>query len=236
MVKLFHAKRINLSKKKPEKSIAKEVLAILKEKGIEKSEIGLIIHSGVYKINFRAEPAFASNIQKHMGLGDNTVSSGSTHAFSFDIVDGRCGSHHAIQVINDIFDTFNSSYAILVVSDERPNSKHKDGNFETGFVMIFSSEGNFELVNSEFSQESSHSAISHAIFDGKEHVEMITGEEITTTMESSESTFSADSKISSAEQLGMFFDWCRNKTGALEHIIYDTSGKTSKLCWRVIIE
>ena len=107
MVKLFHYKRIKLSKKSPEKSIAKEILSILSDKGIEKSEIGLIIHSGVYKINFRAEPAFASNIQKHMRLGDNAVSSRSAHTFSFDIVDGRCGSHHAIQVINDIFDTFN---------------------------------------------------------------------------------------------------------------------------------
>ena len=81
------------------------------ENSINKSDIGLLIHSGVYRINFRAEPAFAPNIQKYMGLGDDEISPQSRHVFSFDVLDGTCGPHHAIQTISDMFQYINCKYA-----------------------------------------------------------------------------------------------------------------------------
>lgn len=236
MVKLFHKQEIKLSKKNTAKSIAREVSKILSTFNVEKDDIGLIVHSGVYKINFRAEPAFASNIQNHMDLGDNSVSAVSNHAFSFDIVDGSCGPHHAIQAIHDIFDLFNSKYAMLIVSDERPNRSHIGGNFETGFVMLFSSDGKIELINSEFSEDYSFSSTSHAVFDGHDHIELTTGDNVSIASESSANTFCAGSEVSCAEHLTEFFEWCRGKSGVFQHIIQDKTGRTSKLTWRLIGE
>ena len=97
MVSLVAWSKISIGSRNPAKNIAKMATAFLHENSINKSDIGLLIHSGVYRINFRAEPAFAPNIQKYMGLGDNEISPQSNHVFSFDVLDGTCGPHHAIQ-------------------------------------------------------------------------------------------------------------------------------------------
>ena len=88
------------------KSLLKSIKGITqkmcKQHDISLNDIGLIIHTGTYRQNFRAEPAFAAHLQQALKIGCDDVSSTSKHVFSFDVLDGSCGPHHALETIADL--------------------------------------------------------------------------------------------------------------------------------------
>ena len=73
------------------KSLLKSIKGITqkmcKQHDISLNDIGLIIHTGTYRQNFRAEPAFAAHLQQALKIGCDDVSSTSKHVFSFDVLD-----------------------------------------------------------------------------------------------------------------------------------------------------
>ena len=233
MVSLVAWSKISIGSRNPAKNIAKMATAFLHENSINKSDIGLLIHSGVYRINFRAEPAFAPNIQKYMGLGDDEISLQSKHVFSFDVLDGTCGPHHAIQTISDMFQYVNCKYAILVVSDEKPNSLHKSGDFSSCIICVFAKDGNFKLQKSKFWKIDRELPTTHASFNGKQHFLNPPSNLVNEQGVQDNNSFSSDSNLSSANKMIHFFNWVTGKKGTFEHIINDVNGKNSSLVWRI---
>jgi len=92
--------------------------------GIDKQDIDLLVHVGIYREDNIAEPPIASLIQQRLGLNLDPVKYpiGNT-TFSFDLVNVGCGFLYAAQVIDAIFKNGIIKQALIVSSDVHPSKK-----------------------------------------------------------------------------------------------------------------
>ena len=91
------------------KSLKGLATKLCQEQNIDINDIGLIIHTGTYRQNFRQEPAFAAHLQQALKIGCDNVSQTSKHVFSFDVLDGSNGPHHALETIADLLPSMDSA-------------------------------------------------------------------------------------------------------------------------------
>ena len=90
--------------------------------GIDKQDIDLLVHVGIYREDNIAEPPMAPLIQQRLGLNLDPVKHpvGKT-TFSFDLANGACGFLYAAQVIDAILKNGGIKQALIVSSDVHPS-------------------------------------------------------------------------------------------------------------------
>ena len=102
------------------KSTIKLAKSAMRNAGVNPDDIGLIVHGGVFREHFRTEPAFATHIQGGLkychGIGIDSKS-----CFAFDVTDGSCSPHVALQSIADLLPALSSSmhYFVLEMTDQQ---------------------------------------------------------------------------------------------------------------------
>ena len=93
----------------------------VKNANLNLSDIGLIVHGGVFREHFRTEPAFSTHIQGGLNIHCTGISFESETCFSFDVTDGSCSPHIALQSVADMLPYVKNKYALLCVGDDRPS-------------------------------------------------------------------------------------------------------------------
>jgi 3-oxoacyl-[acyl-carrier-protein] synthase III len=101
----------------------------IKDARIKKSEIGLLINTGVFRDDNLMEPAIAPLIQKKLDLNNDPVKHGGieTSTLSFDIDDGECGFISAARVADAYLTSGTVRYALIVSADIHPSKKDHPG-------------------------------------------------------------------------------------------------------------
>ena len=219
------------------KSLLKSIKGITqkmcKQHDINLNDIGLIIHTGTYRQNFRAEPAFAAHLQQALKIGCDDVSSTSKHVFSFDVLDGSCGPHHALETIADLLPTMGCKYALFTAGDYRPNKETEWDHKPISFVAILSEDGPLEILDCKFDYNQQNDFTSTAILGKKYHLERFSYEPQRTSHLIEDNVFIASSEWLSGEQVSRFFEWAKSKKGIITHRIKNRNGRVSDLRWRV---
>jgi 3-oxoacyl-[acyl-carrier-protein] synthase-3 len=96
----------------------------IKEAGINKQDIDLLINTGVYRDQNIAEPAIATLIQKELCLNVDPVPSRTAKmTFSFDLMNGACGFLYAAQVADSFIRTHEKQLVLIVSSEVHPSKK-----------------------------------------------------------------------------------------------------------------
>ncbi len=235
MVAIIGMKSHKIGKRTLLKSLSSLSLSLFDELNIDKEEIGLIIHCGTFRKQFRTEPAFACHLQNRIGVRTNELTIESLQCFSFDIKDGNCGPHQALHTIATLLPSIGCKYALLSVGDQRPN-RQSVWNYEpTSFVALCEIRGNGpRLLSAEFDTSEQEFEIEVMVkFDSnlKRHIFTETsysGED----SQSSETMFIGRNDWLGGEQLTRFFEWAANREGELFHKIVDRNNRVSTVRWR----
>ena len=236
MVGILAFKFEAIKKKSLLKSIKGITQKLCKQHDINMNDIGLIIHTGTYRQNFRQEPAFAAHLQQALKIGCDDVSSTSRHVFSFDVLDGSCGPHHALETIADLLPTMDCKYALFTAGDYRPNKETEWNHKPISFVAILSKDGPLEILGSNFDYNQQNDHTSTAILGKKYHLESFHSEPEINDHQIEDNLFIASSEWLSGEQASRFFEWAKSKNGILTHRIKNRNGRVSDLRWRVNVE
>lgn len=217
------------------KSTLKLAKEAIKLANIQLEEIGLIVHGGVYKEHFRSEPAFATHVQGDLSLHCTHLSMNSSHCFSFDVSDGSCSPHIAMQTIADLLPSMKSKYALLCVGDDRP-TKHCEWNEASYcFVAVIGMSGNGPRLLSVDSDDRkfNHDLTIRGCFDEQKRSYTIAEAGEVTFAETKHEVhfFSGNQRWLSGQHMHEFHSRMDEHTDTVEHIIVDRSGKSTTAKW-----
>ena len=123
------------------------------EHGIDMQSIGLIVHTGMYRQNFRVEPAFAAHLQQALKIRCENIGLNTKHVFSFDVTDGICGPHHALETIADLLPGMDCTYALFTAGDVRPTKETEWEHDPISFAALLSRDGPIQLLESRYDGE-----------------------------------------------------------------------------------
>lgn len=217
------------------KSTLKLAKETIKMANIQLEDIGLIVHGGVYREHFRTEPAFATHIQGDLSLHCTQLSMNSAHCFSFDVTDGSCSPHIALQSIADLLPSMRSKYALLCVGDDRP-TKHCEWNEESYcFVAVIGMSGNGpRLVSVDFDDRQLNPNLTiRGYFDEQLRGNKVVESGATTFAETKHKghSFSGHQRWLSGQHMHAFHSVMDEHNDTLEHCIVDRSGKSTTAKW-----
>jgi len=227
----FHSELIN--KKSLVKSLKGMTQKLCKQHGIDLQDIGLIVHTGAYRQNFRVEPAFAAHLQQALKIRCENIGLNSKHVFSFDVIDGSCGPHHALETIADLLPALDCKYALFTAGDVRPTKETKWEHDPISFVALLSSDGPLEILDSDFDYSEQGEFSSSTKFNRKFHGTTSTSSPQITDHRVEDDCFIGSSEWLSGEQIARFTRWATSRSGIITHRIKDKSGRVSELRWRV---
>ena len=110
--------------------------------GLDRDQLGLIIHAGVYRDEFISEPAIAALVAGELGVNDDIRSPDGPKTLAFDVFNGAVGFLNACQVAVQMIGAGKSAHA-MVVASETENNDSSDahpayGLSETGSAVILS--------------------------------------------------------------------------------------------------
>jgi amino acid adenylation domain-containing protein len=114
----------------------------LDRSGLDRDQLGLIIHSGVYRDEFISEPAIAALVAGELGVNDDIRSPDGPKTLAFDVFNGAVGFLNACQVAVQMIGAGKTGHA-MVVASETENNAGSDahpayGLSETGSAVILS--------------------------------------------------------------------------------------------------
>ena len=116
--------------------------ACLDRTGLDREQLGLIIHAGVYRDEFISEPAIAALVAGELGINDDVRSPDGPKTLAFDVFNGAVGFLNACQVAVQMIGAGQTGHAMVVASETENNSgsdAHPDyGLSETGSAVILS--------------------------------------------------------------------------------------------------
>lgn len=227
----FHSEPIN--KKSLLKSLTGIIPKLCKQHDIDMQEIGLIVHTGTYRQNFRVEPAFAAHLQQALKIRCENISSSSRHVFSFDVTDGSCGPHHALETIADLLPTLDCKYALFTAGDVRPTKETDWDHNPISFAAVLSEDGPFQILDSRFDSIQLNEYTSSTKLNKKYHGTTSTSTPQITEHRVEGDCFIGSSSWLSGEQVARFMAWATSRSGIITHRIKDKSGRVSELRWRV---
>ena len=211
------------------------VTSAMEEASIDLNDIALIVHSGIYRQHFRTEPAFATHLQGALKLKCTTLTQESSHCFAFDVSDGSCSAHIALDAIADLLPQFSGKYAILCVGDERPNKQTEWTHTPHCFVAILALEGTgprLERVSfDETKSDPERMIISHFDHNKKANISIEYGEYQPQPVHETDREYSGHQSWLSGEHMHAFHQRLDRKTDSFTHRIIDRTGKTTSAHW-----
>ncbi|MEC8632803.1 MAG: hypothetical protein VXY10_05130 [Candidatus Thermoplasmatota archaeon] len=222
-----------IKKKSLLKSLKGITQKLCKDHGIDMQDIGLIVHTGMYRQNFRVEPAFAAHLQQALKIRCENIDLNTKHVFSFDVTDGICGPHHALETIADLLPDMDCTYALFTAGDVRPTKETEWEHDPISFAAVLSRDGPVQLLESRYDGEHLNEFTSSTKFKKKHHGTTMTSSPETTEHRIDGDQFTGSSAWLSGEQLARFMEWATTKNGQVTHRIKDKSGRMSELRWRV---
>lgn len=217
------------------KTTIKLAKKVVNSANISLSDIGLIVHGGVFREHFRTEPAFSTHIQGGLNIHCTGISFESETCFSFDVTDGSCSPHVALQSIEDMFPYVKNKYALLCVGDDRP-SKQCDWNQDSYCVVAvvaLSGDGP-RLVSLDFDNSNlDPELMTIGFFDEKIRRNRFEtkGEIKASDVQSRDGYFCGDNQWLSGQHLHEFLLRLDKHDDTLEHCIVDWSGKSTTAKW-----
>ncbi len=114
----------------------------LERTGLDRDQLGLIIHAGVYRDEFISEPAIAALVAGELGINDDIRSPDGPKTLAFDVFNGAVGFLNACQVAVQMIGAGKTRHAMVVASETENNAgsdKHPAyGLSETGSAVILS--------------------------------------------------------------------------------------------------
>jgi amino acid adenylation domain-containing protein len=130
----------------PEGSLQRAVraaIACLDHSGLDRGELGLIIHAGVYRDEYISEPAIAALVAGELRLNGDVRSPDGPKTFAFDIFNGAVGFLNACQVAIQMIGAGKTAHAMVVAAETENNTADAGhplyGISETGSAVVLSS-------------------------------------------------------------------------------------------------
>ena len=207
----------------------------VKNANLSLSDIGLIVHGGVFREHFRTEPAFSTHIQGGLNIHCTGISFESETCFSFDVTDGSCSPHIAFQSVADMLPYVKNKYAILCVGDDRPSKycEWDQDSYCVVAVVALSGDGP-RLVSVDFDNSNLEAKkVTKGYFDDDIRRNKIEtkGEIQSTKIQSRKGYFCGDSQWLSGQHMHEFLVRMDEHDDTLEHCIVDWSGKSTTAKW-----
>jgi 3-oxoacyl-[acyl-carrier-protein] synthase-3 len=93
----------------------------LDEAGVAPQDVDLLINTGIYREQHLGEPALAALIQDDLGLNAELHPDAGHHGtFSFDVLNGACGTLTAFQLADTLLRSGTIRCALVVAEDTKP--------------------------------------------------------------------------------------------------------------------
>ena len=113
--------------------------ACLDDSGVAASQLGLLIHAGVYRDEFISEPAIAAFIAGDIGANDDITEPDGTKTLAFDVLNGGVGFLNACQVATQMIGRGKVDHAMVVASETENNTAESGdpllGSSQTGSAV-----------------------------------------------------------------------------------------------------
>jgi 3-oxoacyl-[acyl-carrier-protein] synthase III len=114
--------------------------ACLGNSGLDPSQLGLLIHAGVYRDEFISEPAIAAFIAGDIGANDDIQTVDSPTTLAFDVLNGAVGFLNACHVATQMIGSGKVEHAMVVASEIENNTTEslhpRLGVHQTGSAVI----------------------------------------------------------------------------------------------------
>lgn len=116
--------------------------ACLADSGVDASQLGLLIHAGVYRDEFISEPAIAAFIAGDIGANEDIQSADGAKTLAFDVLNGGVGFLNACHVATQMIGGDKIEHAMVVASETENNTAETGdpllGVSQTGSAMLLS--------------------------------------------------------------------------------------------------
>jgi len=116
---------VSASRSEPRGSVqlaTQAAAACLDRSGLDRSELGLIIHAGVYRDEFLSEPAIAALVAGELGVNDDAQSPDGPKTLAFDVLNGAVGFLNACQIAIQMIAAGKTEHAMVVASEVENNT------------------------------------------------------------------------------------------------------------------
>jgi 3-oxoacyl-[acyl-carrier-protein] synthase III len=135
----------------PVRSVQKAMEAArscLESSPLASSQLGLIVHTGVYRDDYIAEPAVAAFIADELGVTAEVTSTKDPKTLAFDLLNGGLGFLDACYAAIQMISAGKTEHVMIVASEVENNSieggHQRYGMHETGSAVILSRSGDLK--------------------------------------------------------------------------------------------
>ncbi|RRR44492.1 amino acid adenylation domain-containing protein [Mycolicibacter terrae] len=116
--------------------------ACLDDSGVDSSQVGLMIHTGIYRDDFLSEPAVATLVAGEVGINAEPESADAPKTFAFDILNGAVGFLNGCHVAAGMIGAGRTGHAMVLASEVENNTPQsgypRNGITETGSAIMLS--------------------------------------------------------------------------------------------------
>jgi 3-oxoacyl-[acyl-carrier-protein] synthase III len=116
--------------------------ACLDDSGVERTDVGLVIHTGIYRDDFLSEPAVATLVAGEVGINAEPESADAPKTFAFDILNGAVGFLNGCHVAAGMIGAGRTGHAMVLASEVENNTVEsgyrRTGIKETGSAIMLS--------------------------------------------------------------------------------------------------
>lgn len=116
--------------------------ACLADSGVDRTEVGLVIHTGIYRDDFLSEPAVATLVAGEVGINAEPESADAPKTFAFDILNGAVGFLNGCHVAAGMIGAGRTGHAMVLASEVENNTRESGyplvGLAETGSAIMLS--------------------------------------------------------------------------------------------------
>ncbi|BBZ25589.1 non-ribosomal peptide synthetase [Mycolicibacter hiberniae] len=116
--------------------------ACLQDSGVERTEVGLVIHAGIYRDDFLSEPAVATLVAGEVGINAEPESADAAKTFAFDVLNGAVGFLNGCHMAAGMIGAGRTAHAMVLASEVENNTPDsgyaRNGIAETGSGIMLS--------------------------------------------------------------------------------------------------
>lgn len=116
--------------------------ACLADSGVERTDVGLVIHAGIYRDDFLSEPAVATLVAGEVGINAEPESADAPKTFAFDVLNGAVGFLNGCHVAAGMIGAGRTGHAMVLASEVENNTPEsgypRNGISETGSAIMLS--------------------------------------------------------------------------------------------------